>query len=268
MERSGLCAWAARRGLFRAAFPGGTIERVAAAAASLRAPGRGTTPRSLPRHLPHPTLPLLPFLTPPPRLPTTAALGEETLASASSSSDSDTGGASPPPRKKARASPAAAAEGAGEPGASAGRAGLTSSSSPSLSCGLAPPSATPLRASGSAMQANGAGGGQQQQPPPPSSSQGPDLGCLNAQNGEASSGLTTGEQLAHANGLLPSANNGDGGGGPSVNNGVSAPGGSALEMGGGSGVGSSALKKKKRLSQSDEDVIRLIGQHLHGLGLK
>ncbi|KAK9411981.1 WD repeat-containing protein 26 [Crotalus adamanteus] len=120
------------------------------------------------------------------------------------------------------------------------------------------------------MQANGAGGGQQQQPPPPpsSSSQGPDLGCLNAQNGEASSGLTTGEQLAHANGLLPSANNGDGGGGPSVNNGVSAPGGSALEMGGGSGVGSSALKKKKRLSQSDEDVIRLIGQHLHGLGLK
>ncbi|XP_067884076.1 WD repeat-containing protein 26 isoform X5 [Heterodontus francisci] len=28
-----------------------------------------------------------------------------------------------------------------------------------------------------------------------------------------------------------------------------------------------ALKKKKRLSQSDEDVIRLIGQHLHGLGL-
>ncbi|XP_025026886.1 WD repeat-containing protein 26 isoform X1 [Python bivittatus] len=121
------------------------------------------------------------------------------------------------------------------------------------------------------MQANGAGGGQQQQPPPPpSSSQGPDLGCLNAQNGEASSGSTTGEQLAHANGLLPSANNGDGGGGgPSVNNGVSAPGGPAVEMGGGSGVGvgSSALKKKKRLSQSDEDVIRLIGQHLHGLGL-
>ncbi|XP_038654845.1 WD repeat-containing protein 26 isoform X2 [Scyliorhinus canicula] len=28
-----------------------------------------------------------------------------------------------------------------------------------------------------------------------------------------------------------------------------------------------SLKKKKRLSQSDEDVIRLIGQHLHGLGL-
>uniref|UniRef100_A0A8D0B0Z4 WD repeat-containing protein 26 n=1 Tax=Salvator merianae TaxID=96440 RepID=A0A8D0B0Z4_SALMN len=120
------------------------------------------------------------------------------------------------------------------------------------------------------MQANGAGGGQQQQPPPPSS-QGPELGCLNAQNGEASSGSSAGEQLAHANGLLPSATNssGGGGGGPSVNNGVSAPGGSAVEMGGGSGVGigGSALKKKKRLSQSDEDVIRLIGQHLHGLGL-
>ncbi|ELW49572.1 WD repeat-containing protein 26, partial [Tupaia chinensis] len=29
----------------------------------------------------------------------------------------------------------------------------------------------------------------------------------------------------------------------------------------------SSLKKKKRLSQSDEDVIRLIGQHLNGLGL-
>lgn len=35
----------------------------------LRAPGRGTAPRSLPRHLPHPTLPLLPFLTPPPGFP-------------------------------------------------------------------------------------------------------------------------------------------------------------------------------------------------------
>ncbi|XP_077196663.1 WD repeat-containing protein 26 isoform X2 [Paroedura picta] len=117
------------------------------------------------------------------------------------------------------------------------------------------------------MQANGAGGGQQQQQPP--SSQGPELGCLSAQNGEASSGSAAGEQLAHANGLLPSANNGGGGGGPSVNNGVSAPGGSVAEMGGGGGggIGGSALKKKKRLSQSDEDVIRLIGQHLHGLGL-
>uniref|UniRef100_A0ACB8GAP4 WD repeat-containing protein 26 n=1 Tax=Sphaerodactylus townsendi TaxID=933632 RepID=A0ACB8GAP4_9SAUR len=120
------------------------------------------------------------------------------------------------------------------------------------------------------MQANGAGAGQQQPPPP--SSQGPELGCLGAQNGEASSGSTAGEQLAHANGLLPAANSDSGsggGGGPSVNNGVAAPGGSVADMGGGGGVGvgGGALKKKKRLSQSDEDVIRLIGQHLHGLGL-
>lgn len=120
------------------------------------------------------------------------------------------------------------------------------------------------------MQANGAGGGQQQQQPPP---QGPELGCLGAQNGEASAGTTAGEQLAHANGLLPSANSGGPGGSPGglgVNNGVPAAGGpgpAAAELGGGGG-GGSALKKKKRLSQSDEDVIRLIGQHLHGLGLK
>ncbi|XP_005488549.3 WD repeat-containing protein 26 [Zonotrichia albicollis] len=220
--------------------------------------------------------PLAPAASPssPPRLPTTAALGEETLASASSSSDSDTGGASPPPRKKARASPAAA-EGAGEPGASAGRAGLTSSQSPSVPAGLAP-AAAPLRGSSSsggiassAMQANGAGGGQQQQQAPP---QGPELGCLGAQNGEASAGTAAGDQLAHANGLLPSANSGGPGGGSpgglGVNNGVPAAGGpgpAAAELGGGGG--GSALKKKKRLSQSDEDVIRLIGQHLHGLGL-
>ncbi|XP_005289642.2 WD repeat-containing protein 26 isoform X1 [Trachemys scripta elegans] len=121
------------------------------------------------------------------------------------------------------------------------------------------------------MQANGAGGGQQQ--PPPQGPAGPELGCLGAQNGEASSGSAAGEQLAHANGLLPSASaaNSSGGssspGGLSVNNGVPAaggPGSAAAELGGGGG---SALKKKKRLSQSDEDVIRLIGQHLHGLGL-
>uniref|UniRef100_A0A8C3XVI7 WD repeat-containing protein 26 n=1 Tax=Chelydra serpentina TaxID=8475 RepID=A0A8C3XVI7_CHESE len=128
--------------------------------------------------------------------------------------------------------------------------------------------------SSSAMQANGAGGGGQQQPPPPQGPAGPELGCLAAQNGEASSGSAAGEPLAHANGLLPSASaaNSSGGGsspgGLSVNNGVPAaggPGSAAAELGGGGG--GSALKKKKRLSQSDEDVIRLIGQHLHGLGL-
>ncbi|NWT04232.1 WDR26 protein, partial [Mionectes macconnelli] len=107
--------------------------------------------------------------------------------------------------------------------------------------------------------------------------QGPELGCLGAQNGEASAGTAAGDQLAHANGLLPSANSGGPGGGGSpgglgVNNGVPAAGGpgpAAAELGGsgGGGGGGSALKKKKRLSQSDEDVIRLIGQHLHGLGL-
>uniref|UniRef100_A0A8C0QIW5 WD repeat-containing protein 26 n=1 Tax=Chelonoidis abingdonii TaxID=106734 RepID=A0A8C0QIW5_CHEAB len=139
----------------------------------------------------------------------------------------------------------------------AGRAGLTSSQSPSLSAGLAPPAA-PLRgsSSSSAMQANGAGGGQQQ--PPPQGPAGPELGCLGAQNGGPRRSAA-GEQLAHANAASP--------GGLSVNNGVPAaggPGSAAAELGGGGG---SALKKKKRLSQSDEDVIRLIGQHLHGLGL-
>ncbi|XP_067149017.1 WD repeat-containing protein 26, partial [Apteryx mantelli] len=288
------CSWAERRQPRRAASgagraPGAAGRGLRAAAAAIAsgsparaaaalppAPPGGTGPRS---SAPRPAAPRLP--SSPPRLPTTAALGEETLASASSSSDSDTGGASPPPRKKARASPAAAAEGAGEPGASAGRAGLTSSQSPSLPAGLGlglglAPAAAPLRGSsssggsssggssssssgGSAMQANGAGGGQQ--PPPP----GPELGCLGAQNGEASAGAAAADQLAHANGLLPAA-----AAGPaalSVNNGVPAAGGpgpAAAELGGGGG---SALKKKKRLSQSDEDVIRLIGQHLHGLGL-
>ncbi|XP_078398951.1 WD repeat-containing protein 26 isoform X6 [Cetorhinus maximus] len=36
---------------------------------------------------------------------------------------------------------------------------------------------------------------------------------------------------------------------------------------GGTNPEQTSLKKKKRLSQSEEDVIRLIGQHLHGLGL-
>ncbi|XP_061847486.1 WD repeat-containing protein 26 isoform X3 [Colius striatus] len=120
------------------------------------------------------------------------------------------------------------------------------------------------------MQANGAGGGQQQQQPPQGPA-GPELGCLGAQNGEASAGTAASDQLAHANGLLPSANSGGGSpGGLSVNNGVPAAGGpgpAAAELGCSGGSGGSALKKKKRLSQSDEDVIRLIGQHLHGLGL-
>lgn len=100
------------------------------------------------------------------------------------------------------------------------------------------------------MQANGAGQGQESS----------ELSCLNsAQNGESSSAGG-----AHSNGLLSSTDNGTSVGtsngsstGPSSTTSVSA---SSSEVG--------SLKKKKRLSQAEEDVIRLIGQHLHGLGLK
>ncbi|XP_029448953.1 WD repeat-containing protein 26 isoform X2 [Rhinatrema bivittatum] len=107
------------------------------------------------------------------------------------------------------------------------------------------------------MQANGAAAGQGQ-------NQSQDLACLSAQNGESSSG-----DLAHSNGLLSSsvnnsnnlnANN-NGVPGAASSSAASSPSpATAAELG-------SSLKKKKRLSQSDEDVIRLIGQHLHGLGL-
>uniref|UniRef100_A0A8C8H630 WD repeat-containing protein 26 n=1 Tax=Oncorhynchus tshawytscha TaxID=74940 RepID=A0A8C8H630_ONCTS len=177
-------------------------------------------------------------------------LPEETLASASSSSDSDTGGASPPPRKKHRAS---AAEGAGESGDSTVATGLSG-----VVLGLATTSphhqATSAihfnrtlvnNLSGNNMQSNGAGQGQDSE-----------LSCLNsAQNGESSSAGGT-----HFNGLLVSTNNGNGVG---TNNGAGP--GSGTSTASGSEVGS--MKKKKRLSQSEEDVIRLIGQHLHGLGL-
>ncbi|KAG9334103.1 hypothetical protein JZ751_009138 [Albula glossodonta] len=100
------------------------------------------------------------------------------------------------------------------------------------------------------MQANGAG-------------QVPDseLSCLNsAQNGESSS-----SSGAHSNGLISTANNGNT---VSTNNGESAGVASGTLAASASGLDiSSTMKKKKRLSQSEEDVIRLIGQHLHGLGL-
>uniref|UniRef100_A0AAQ6AL07 WD repeat-containing protein 26 n=1 Tax=Amphiprion ocellaris TaxID=80972 RepID=A0AAQ6AL07_AMPOC len=68
-----------------------------------------------------------------------------------------------------------------------------------------------------------------------------ELSCRNgAQNGESSS-----VGAAHSNGLLSVTNNGNA---VSNNNGVPA-------------------QPKKRLSQSEEDVIRLIGQHLNDLGL-
>uniref|UniRef100_A0A8C1B244 WD repeat-containing protein 26 n=1 Tax=Cyprinus carpio carpio TaxID=630221 RepID=A0A8C1B244_CYPCA len=63
----------------------------------------------------------------------------------------------------------------------------------------------------------------------------------------------TGQEQNHP----ASAQNGDA-------NGLQSNAGSAS---GASGTGSGSLKKKKRLSQAEEDVIRLIGQHLNGLGL-
>ncbi|MCI4395650.1 hypothetical protein PGIGA_G00194370, partial [Pangasianodon gigas] len=75
----------------------------------------------------------------------------------------------------------------------------------------------------------------------------------NGENGECSSGRG---ETAHSNGLLS---------GPGTGNSAAQTGTSPLSS---SGSGSGSLKKQKRLSQSEEDVIRLIGQHLHGLGLK
>lgn len=96
------------------------------------------------------------------------------------------------------------------------------------------------------MQANGAG-----------QSQDSELSCLNnsAQNGESSS---TGG--AHSNGHLSTTNNGNS---VSNNNSLAIQGTSNIA----SSDANSTVKKKKRLSQSEEDVIRLIGQHLHDLGL-
>uniref|UniRef100_F6X8J9 WD repeat-containing protein 26 n=1 Tax=Xenopus tropicalis TaxID=8364 RepID=F6X8J9_XENTR len=86
------------------------------------------------------------------------------------------------------------------------------------------------------MQANGAAAAAGEEPA--------GSGCLSAHNGESS-------EPAHSNGVL-SSNNGLSGTGSTGSTGpTEQPGG----------------RKKKRLSQADEDVIRLIGQHLHGLGL-
>ncbi|XP_052056816.1 WD repeat-containing protein 26 isoform X3 [Apodemus sylvaticus] len=119
------------------------------------------------------------------------------------------------------------------------------------------------------MQANGAGGGGGGGG---GQGQTPELACLSAQNGESSPSATSAGDLAHANGLLPAAPSaaGNNSNSLSVNNGV--PGGAAAASATAAAAQAtpelgSSLKKKKRLSQSDEDVIRLIGQHLNGLGL-
>lgn len=77
--------------------------------------------------------------------------------------------------------------------------------------------------------------------------------CRNgAQNGEPSSAVT-----AHSNGLTVNNN----GTAVSINNNQQPAGNHS------SGVPDGA-SKKKRLSPGEEDVIRLVGQHLHDLGLK
>ncbi|XP_035528956.1 WD repeat-containing protein 26 [Morone saxatilis] len=96
------------------------------------------------------------------------------------------------------------------------------------------------------MQANGAGQDRDSE-----------LSCRNgAPNGESSSA-----GLAHSNGLSVTNN------GTSVgnNNGVSAQ--PSANNSNSTAEANLAVKKKKRLSQSEEDIIRLIGQHLHDLGL-
>ncbi|KAF6716381.1 WD repeat-containing protein 26 [Oryzias melastigma] len=86
------------------------------------------------------------------------------------------------------------------------------------------------------MQANGAAQNRE-----------PDVSCRNgAPNGESSS-----SGAAHSNGPLPAINNGS----------------AAISSSGGASEGAAGSRKKKHLSQSEEDVIRLIGQHLHDLGL-
>ncbi|KAM5238512.1 WD repeat-containing protein 26 isoform 5-T5 [Ctenodactylus gundi] len=114
------------------------------------------------------------------------------------------------------------------------------------------------------MQANGAGGGGGGGGAPGPA---PELACLAAQNGEASPAASSAGDLAHANGLPPpaaAATGNNSGPGSHLGGAAAAPspaaGPAAPDLG-------SGLKKKKRLSQSDEDVIRLIGQHLNGLGL-
>ncbi|XP_054869708.1 WD repeat-containing protein 26 isoform X1 [Amphiprion ocellaris] len=84
-----------------------------------------------------------------------------------------------------------------------------------------------------------------------------ELSCRNgAQNGESSS-----VGAAHSNGLLSVTNNGNA---VSNNNGVPAQ---PVSNNNSTSDTNSGVKKKKRLSQSEEDVIRLIGQHLNDLGL-
>lgn len=94
------------------------------------------------------------------------------------------------------------------------------------------------------MQANGAGQERESEVP-----------CQNGgQNGD------TGP--VHSNGVVSVGNNGNT---VSNNNNNGVP---VQPASNNSNNTSDGIKKKKRLSQCEEDVIRLIGQHLHDLGLK
>ncbi|KAG7474029.1 WD repeat-containing protein 26-like [Solea senegalensis] len=105
------------------------------------------------------------------------------------------------------------------------------------------------------MQANGTGQERDSE-----------VSCRNgAQNGESSSAVE-----AHSNGLVAVTDNENGvsSGSNNNNNGVSAqPAPNNCNNNSSSSTSSTEVKKKKRLSQCEEDVIRLIGQHLHDLGL-
>ncbi|XP_059838549.1 WD repeat-containing protein 26 isoform X3 [Hypanus sabinus] len=83
-----------------------------------------------------------------------------------------------------------------------------------------------------------------------------------AQNGDAIGQAGPGEEATGSYGITPSAAHSNGlpsSSAAAVVHLVSGPGGVSPDQ--------ATYKKKKRLSQVDEDVIRLIGQHLHSLGL-
>lgn len=176
-----------------------------------------------------------------------------TLDSVASSSVSENGFSSrSSPRKKTRR---IGRRGTGQFGAASGSVG-PSAAVPVLffspQCPVAPGSRLHThhftRINREKMQANGAGQDTDSE-----------VSCQNgAQNGESSSA-----GAAHSNGLVSVTNNGN-----TVsnnNNGVSAQPASNNNS---PNDANSGGKKKKRLSQCEEDVIRLIGQHLHDLGLK
>lgn len=165
---------------------------------------------------------------------------------------------SPPPRKKQRAATAAEGEGgpgaAGSSGARLGPSNLPGNFGGLLGLGGGGGGGSGRQAHG-VMQANGNQGGGE---------------APAAQNGDATGRDGPAEEPAShgsAPGLGPAAAHSNGM--PSSSSSSSLAAATPLVPGpGGVSTDQVAYRKKKRLCQSDEDVIRLIGQHLHGLGLK